>query len=439
VVACTATTANIELVANLPVTGKLRYGYTQDCNNEISFALHTYHNIGLSGLKAGSELFFRVELEGSVKEQFSNQSLENSSAQRILRSEAQKFTLPGQNRPPRTYNVSPQGDDSGDGINTPWRSISQAAKMALAGDTVIIAGGVYQEAVLLRSTGEADAPITFQGKAGERVQLCGDNRRIVDGIVVTNQRHLTFDNLYFQGFCLTGMSITDAADIRLSRCLWDARRHGFTQALQAHNTPRLTLDNCVRLGGHEGIVISNCPDFTMQNSVMFHGGVTSLRIFNAGLKTTIRNNLFTDNLLMKGRNPVLFVHDVDGLQEDNNCFFLRLPPDQKRVIGYNILNGKQMPAMTTSTFLGAQQMLYADYLQATGRKTGSIFANPQVKFMSDFRAKYQTLDEWAAKWQQDRGNEMPMESEVVFDDFMAQNPELQQRSIGLQPGRFALP
>ncbi len=437
-VAQTATTANIELIANLPVAGVLKYGDTPECNEVINFATAAHHNIGLSGLKPGSELFFRVELQGKILEQFSNQTLANTSPSRQMNSEVQKITQPLTNRPPQTYFVSTQGDDAADGINTPWRSISQAAKLALAGDSVIIAGGVYQESVLLRTTGDLNRPITFRGKEGEKVLLCGDNRRINDGIVLTNQKHLVFDNLYFQGFCLTGMRIADAANIYLSRCFWDARRHSFTRALQAHNTSDLTVDNCIRLGGHEGVEVYDCPNFTLKNSVMFYGGVTSLRVFNDGLKTSICNNLFTDNLLMKGRNPVLFVLDLDGLQEENNCFFLRLPATEKPVIGYNILGGQQLPAMGSSSFLGAQQMPYPEYLKATGRQTKAIFANPQVKFMPEFQSTYSTLAEWAENWQKSRGSEYKAESEISFADFFAQNPELLERSIGLQPERFEM-
>jgi hypothetical protein len=440
VVARTSSTANIELVANLEVQGKLKYGDTPECKSEISFSQQTYHNIGLSGLKPGSELFFKVELHGKVGEQFSNQTLANNSSERSFSSDLQKISLPLKNRPPQTYHVSTQGDDAADGISKPWRSVSQAAKMALAGDTVIIAGGVYQESVLIRSTGDAGAEITFRGKTGEKALLCGDKRRIVDGIVVSNQGHLLFDNLHFQGFCLTGARIDNAANISFRRCLWDARRLSFTRALQASCTASLALDNCVRVGGHEGLEIRDCPDFSLRNSVMFYGGVTSLRLFNPGMKASICNNLFTDNLLMKGSNPLLFVHDIDQLQEENNCFFLRMPPDQKPLIGYNILNGKEMPAMGSSQYLGTQRRVYGDYLAATARETGAIFANPQMRFMPDFIAKYQTLEEWRENWQKYSGRELPpSDEEITFADFFAQNPELLKRSIGLQAEKFDLP
>jgi hypothetical protein len=65
---------------------------------------------------------------------------------------------------PKTYYVSTTGNDSNPGTLTqPWRTIQKAANNMSAGDTVIANAGNYSgERVLVRRSGSAGAPITFQ-------------------------------------------------------------------------------------------------------------------------------------------------------------------------------------------------------------------------------------------------------------------------------------
>ena len=57
------------------------------------------------------------------------------------------------------YHVSPDGDDSADGSSArPWRTIQRAADAAVAGDVVVVHGGVYREWVKPANAGREDAP-----------------------------------------------------------------------------------------------------------------------------------------------------------------------------------------------------------------------------------------------------------------------------------------
>ena len=53
------------------------------------------------------------------------------------------------------------------------RTISEAAAVAAAGDTVVIHGGTYRETVVIAASGTAAAPITFVSAPGERVVVTG--------------------------------------------------------------------------------------------------------------------------------------------------------------------------------------------------------------------------------------------------------------------------
>ncbi|HET6247949.1 MAG TPA: right-handed parallel beta-helix repeat-containing protein [Tepidisphaeraceae bacterium] len=79
-----------------------------------------------------------------------------------------------------TYHVEqrvPAADDKNDGSQErPWKSISRAAKAAIAGDVVIIGNGVYRESVKIANSGTADRPIRFTADDAANVIVTGADR-----------------------------------------------------------------------------------------------------------------------------------------------------------------------------------------------------------------------------------------------------------------------
>jgi len=68
-----------------------------------------------------------------------------------------------------TYYVSTTGNDANDGLSerSAWRTISHAAKVAKAGDTVLVLPGDYgDERVVFANSGEKGKPIVFKGHKG---------------------------------------------------------------------------------------------------------------------------------------------------------------------------------------------------------------------------------------------------------------------------------
>ena len=75
-------------------------------------------------------------------------------------------------RPLVTYRVdgaSPSCSDSGNGTTTPFCTISRAASLALAGDSVVVEAGDYREQVTPTNDGMATAPLTFRANGQARV------------------------------------------------------------------------------------------------------------------------------------------------------------------------------------------------------------------------------------------------------------------------------
>ena len=92
----------------------------------------------------------------------------------------------GQDFASNGYSVPPNSIDS------PWRTIAMAVRRAVAGDTIVVRGGTYQEAVGWGARkGTSSAPIHLQNYDGERVlikgtlALNGADYWIVSGMNVT--------------------------------------------------------------------------------------------------------------------------------------------------------------------------------------------------------------------------------------------------------------
>ncbi len=106
------------------------------------------------------------------------------------------------------YYVSNTGDDSftasqAQSLNTPWKTIAKAASSLIAGDTVYIRGGTYQEQVNVLSSGSLGRFINFSGYANEMAEIRGTGVLPAGGsagnwygvINVQNQSFIQFSNL----------------------------------------------------------------------------------------------------------------------------------------------------------------------------------------------------------------------------------------------------
>ena len=73
-----------------------------------------------------------------------------------------------------TFYVSPKGDDSHPGTqDAPLKTISAAAELAEAGDTILVLEGVYRERVSPPRSGNPGKPIIYRGEPGKRVIVKG--------------------------------------------------------------------------------------------------------------------------------------------------------------------------------------------------------------------------------------------------------------------------
>ena len=105
---------------------------------------------------------------------------------------------------PIAYYVSTSGSDSNPGTSTrPWRTISKAARVASAGETVYVRGGVYSEQVSLARSGTASAPINFQAFSNETPIISGAGLPMTSWSALVN---ISGSYITFSGFEVSNSS-----------------------------------------------------------------------------------------------------------------------------------------------------------------------------------------------------------------------------------------
>ncbi len=88
-----------------------------------------------------------------------------------------KFTPTIKETTTRTWIVSPEGNDKNEGNKEkPFRTISHAAQIAQAGDTVLVRPGIYRERVAPPRSGEPGKPITYRTEELGNVFIRGSEK-----------------------------------------------------------------------------------------------------------------------------------------------------------------------------------------------------------------------------------------------------------------------
>ncbi|HET8799091.1 MAG TPA: right-handed parallel beta-helix repeat-containing protein [Thermoanaerobaculia bacterium] len=114
--------------------------------------------------------------------------------------------------------VSLTGNDAASGTqSSPFRTITKAASVALPGDVVSVRGGVYNEAVTIRSKGTASARITFRSYPGERAIL--DGTGLGASTIVVNlsaTEHVDFTNFEVRNAPFIAVNVRNSRSTRVA-------------------------------------------------------------------------------------------------------------------------------------------------------------------------------------------------------------------------------
>lgn len=103
--------------------------------------------------------------------------------------------------------------DTGSGTaSVPFCTIAKAAKVALAGQTVLVSSGTYVDEVFPWHSGVAGSPITFQPAAGATVTISGPKH----GFTISNESWITVSGFTIQNTSSNGIYVYNATGVTLS-------------------------------------------------------------------------------------------------------------------------------------------------------------------------------------------------------------------------------
>ncbi|MDQ1484437.1 MAG: hypothetical protein QOJ62_130, partial [Actinomycetota bacterium] len=179
------------------------------------------------------------------------------------------------------YVGGPGCADGGQGTQTqPFCSISKAASIVVAGQTVIVADGSYSEAVSVTRSGAAGAPIVFTAAQGAAPMLTGGSH----GFSLSNVSYVTIN-----GFTVTG---TSSSGIYVSKS-------SFVTISQNHvSYAGLPTEGATAAG----IQISGGSDSLISGNAVDHNTVAGIYLTNASTRITVDENQASWNAFGYVRN-----------------------------------------------------------------------------------------------------------------------------------------
>ena len=305
------------------------------------------------------------------------------------------------------------------------------------GDTVLIAGGTYQERVRIPATGTKDAPITFKAMPGEKVVLDGMQKSLNSAFFVTGKNHLRFDGFYFKEFSFVDerdalwwplwmngeFVLYRCKDVAITRCFSEGRAVGETATfVNAWKVEDLLVKNCVITSKMSGMMLSACPNLRLENNVFAVNMVSAFVLSNASNEgVSIENNIFTDNLAKKAvlNIPIAEIDNSKSFRQRNNVFFLRGPFEDRTLFFFLEHAGKKHIAMTVPA------------LEKAFTPSEALFANPDFAGLSSPADQASSLKVYPPDLLMDRNRP------VDFSDYFATNPALTKLKIGLIREEFA--
>jgi hypothetical protein len=450
----TPTTANLEWWTSLPARCELGWGETPECTNTIQFNADGFCSFSLTGLKPGTKYYFKVASAkplsnpGDYFDMKTAMAMPSAGGQPEAQPESiLEFKTAKTRLDPVIYYVAPGGNDRSSGLSRDkaWRTVTHAAGKVNAGDTVMIAGGIYKETVRVRATGLQDRPITFKAIPGEKVIFDGDNKTLARAFMAGGKHHLRFDGLYFRLFSpgtrTSGIfCLYQCNDVQITRCFKDGR-HGYSPSfVMAWGCSDMVIRNCAIISATYGnLYIVKCPGALVENNVLLRSLIMECVFVNEPEeKIRLAKNIITDNVPHKVMVALLEVACMASLVEEDNCYYFRIPPEKRKLVTFydpvayerTVAAYGLKPVDTSLLFTNLVQITMAEFQQKSGM-TNSFAANPAFRATLSMKA---TDKDGKQLFMVDQ---LLGKKDLDFPDLFATDPEVVRRGIGLKPEDFA--
>ena len=206
-----------------------------------------------------------------------------------------------------TYFVSPDGDDSGDGLDiaSAWKTIDNGDSLLYPGDTVYVMAGVYADSVVITNGGETGDEIVYAGVRDSTIIRCTSDQ----GVLVQGE-NLVLEDLAVIGADGIGFLVTGSNDL-LKECRTDScaqygifiespangaverslvANSGVTGIIVEANGARIL--NCTFVGNGDFDVDAIAGDGLQLINGIFVGGDSPLSAIRASSSAAIRHGEF---------------------------------------------------------------------------------------------------------------------------------------------------
>ena len=144
-----------------------------------------------------------------------------------------------------TYFVAPNGDDTNSGTEAqPWKTLQKAANTLIAGDTVFVKAGNYNERVIVQNSGTAGHPVVFSKYQDDTVIIDGTGiswganwNGLFD---ISDKTHIQITGLQVMHSDYAGFWIENSGYISIENCYtYDS----FSSGIGVWNSNNIRIDN----------------------------------------------------------------------------------------------------------------------------------------------------------------------------------------------------
>jgi parallel beta-helix repeat protein len=284
-----------------------------------------------------------------------------------------------------TYYVSPSGSDSNNGsIGSPWKTIQKATSTLVAGDTVLIREGKYNETVTPKQSGTATSPIVYKAYPGEKPEIISTTYGIsiegtsgspkayieMNGLTITGQdpsggtgtycsagiasyytHHIRIINNTIRGFGQGGIDVGTGADYQdiegntiYDNCMGcnDYRGSGVSlwSLVQSTSTSTeyhyIVSNNLIyhqyhdsRITNHSdgnGVIVdqaNNNPPVLIENNVIFDNAGLCINVYQSSNTTAMNNTCYQNGADTATDEVEIGIVSSTNVKAYNNIFVSR--------------------------------------------------------------------------------------------------------------------
>ncbi len=464
-----ASTANFMFSGNATPWANLTYGRDESCSDgKVTGGGEPYFSISLTGLEPGTRYYYKVSGSFDAEKRLTNAPEIPQSTFAVPLGD---FTTPVVDQP-KTWYVASNGSNQNSGLSVeqPLAEIGYATFRATAGDTILVQGGTYRENVRVMSTGDEGKKLTIAGVFGQRVIIDGCNS-LSRGFLLRNKKNIAVDYFHITGNfgncslgAAGGIVAYNCPDLQISRIFYDNRVGKGQYIINAHKCPNLLMENCIGHTSFSGFYFAACENLEVRNNVFIRNKVSHGRVGTTMTAPAhVHHNVFAGHVLQKVQNAAFSINEVTTLREDNNCFLYRVGRKEKPIFGVSRENDQVLPESHYNDIMTTEWKrqgrfardirTYDDFCQRFQRQPTAIFADPKMKALPYFY-RFKDIEDWHENYILGKASEEQKElfrkasreegniqadgtpAAVDFTDYLATDPEILRRGIGLQPERF---